>query len=88
MGGAIGLDSRRDAFVELSKEMAMLLAAFKTGQRTLYVEHCPMAISDQGAFWISTEPEIRNPSYGQAMMSFSGDRVIDFKARSELLKLP
>lgn len=69
MGGAIGLDSRRDAFVELSKEMAMLLAAFKAGQRTLYVEHCPMANSDQGAFWISTEPEIRNPYYGQAMMS-------------------
>lgn len=63
-----GLESRREAFIGLSKEMAMLISAFGSGERVLYVEHCPMANSDNGAFWISADPEIRNPYYGAAMM--------------------
>jgi membrane fusion protein, copper/silver efflux system len=36
---------------------------------TLYVQFCPMANNNLGAKWISTEAEIRNPYYGDAMLT-------------------
>jgi Cu(I)/Ag(I) efflux system membrane fusion protein len=40
-----------------------------TSDETLYVQFCPMANDNQGAQWLSTEEEIRNPYYGDAMLS-------------------
>ncbi|WP_420601742.1 hypothetical protein [Flagellimonas sp.] len=35
---------------------------------TFYVQQCPMANNNKGAVWLSTENEIRNPYYGDAML--------------------
>ncbi len=34
----------------------------------LYLQFCPMADNDKGAFWLSTEAEIKNPYYGSMML--------------------
>ncbi len=36
---------------------------------SLFVAHCPMAFNDAGANWISKEKAIRNPYFGDAMLT-------------------
>jgi len=35
----------------------------------LYVAHCPMALNDKGASWVSNSKEIRNPYFGESMLT-------------------
>jgi hypothetical protein len=35
----------------------------------LYVEYCPMAFDDKGASWLSSSKEIRNPYFGDKMLT-------------------
>lgn len=66
---AQNLQQQRQAFVPLSEEMVRTVAAFGVQDETLYVDFCPMANSDRGAFWLSEIEEIRNPYYGEAMLT-------------------
>ena len=36
---------------------------------TLYVQKCPMANNNNGAMWLSNDKVIRNPYYGDAMIT-------------------
>ncbi|KHJ37462.1 hypothetical protein PBAC_23060 [Pedobacter glucosidilyticus] len=36
---------------------------------TIYKQHCPMANDGKGGFWLASEKEIKNPYYGEAMLS-------------------
>ena len=36
---------------------------------TIYIQKCPMANNNKGAIWLSTDEEIRNPYYGDAMLT-------------------
>lgn len=42
----------------------------KTGinQGPLYIQHCPMAFGDKGADWLSADPVILNPYFGDVML--------------------
>lgn len=62
------IDLARKHFVTLSEQMVMLAKTFEPTQKTLYIQHCPMANEDNGADWISTEQEIKNPYFGEAML--------------------
>ena len=33
----------------------------------VYVIHCPMALKGQGADWLSDDPQVRNPYFGDMM---------------------
>ena len=35
----------------------------------VYIQFCPMADNNKGAYWISLEKEVRNPYYGEAMLT-------------------
>ena len=37
--------------------------------RGVYIQFCPMADNNKGAYWISLEEEVRNPDYGEAMLT-------------------
>jgi Cu(I)/Ag(I) efflux system membrane fusion protein len=50
-----------DILIDLAKQNNPL-------NETLYVQFCPMANNDNGAFWLSTEEEIKNPYYGSMML--------------------
>jgi Cu(I)/Ag(I) efflux system membrane fusion protein len=41
----------------------------KSPIETLYVQKCPMANSNKGAVWLSTEKEVKNPYYGDTMLT-------------------
>lgn len=63
------LSSQRAAFDPLSQALIHAVKAFGVREDTVYVQHCPMAFNDEGADWISTEEEIRNPYFGDLMLT-------------------
>ncbi len=63
------LEAIRAQFINISDQMVTLVKTFKPMDQTLYVQRCPMADSDRGADWLSTEEEIRNPYFGNAMLT-------------------
>ncbi len=63
------LGSQRDHFITLSENMISISTNLKEISSTLFVQNCPMANKNKGADWLSWEKEIRNPYYGEAMMT-------------------
>ncbi len=61
------LEHQRKYFIELSKNIFLVIEAFKTNTITLYYQFCPMANEGKGAYWISKEPKINNPYFGKKM---------------------
>jgi hypothetical protein len=59
------LAKQRVAFAGLSQSMIDLFKAVSVKEASLYVDYCPM----KKAYWLSTEKTIRNPYYGNAMLS-------------------
>ena len=63
--------SQRKAFVELSKKLSDVIDDFGVSTvngKTLYLEFCPMAKDNQGAYWLSYDKEIINPYFGEEML--------------------
>ena len=63
------IDSLRTHFDLLSVALYEEIKQHPDSSRTLYKQYCPMAFNNQGAFWLSTEKEIKNPYYGDKMMN-------------------
>jgi hypothetical protein len=53
------LDDQRKTFSVLSNEMKTLVKDGKLASGSLYVEYCPMANNNEGAFWLSSEKQIK-----------------------------
>jgi membrane fusion protein, copper/silver efflux system len=66
---AVSIELQREAFIALSEQLIDWASQGKSAEETLYVQFCPMANNNLGAKWISTEAEIRNPYYGDAMLT-------------------
>ena len=63
------LENQRNHFVGLNQTIIPLFKNVEGFSKTVFVQKCPMANSNKGASWLSTEQEIRNPYYGEAMMT-------------------
>ncbi|MBN3582307.1 efflux RND transporter periplasmic adaptor subunit [Algoriphagus aestuarii] len=63
------IEELRKSFQILSTEMVKMTEQFHGYSGTLYVQHCPMADSNQGADWLSLEKSIVNPYFGKSMLS-------------------
>ncbi|WP_456459138.1 efflux RND transporter periplasmic adaptor subunit [Reichenbachiella sp.] len=59
----------RKAFQPLSNAMIGLAKAFDPIDDAMYVQHCPMADSNNGADWLSLSDEIKNPYFGADMLT-------------------
>ena len=60
------LDHQREHFAMMSKDMYDMVKAFGAGM-PLYHDHCPMF--KDGSMWLSESKDIRNPYYGEKMMT-------------------
>lgn len=65
----LDLKKQRAQLVVLNENIVALAMNIKSPLETLYVQKCPMANSYKGAIWLSTEKEIKNPYYGDEMLS-------------------
>ena len=63
------IGSQRKAFAVLSSNYMDLIKKSGLVSGQLYVDFCPMALNDQGAYWINTSKEIKNPYFGQEMLT-------------------
>lgn len=65
-----GVDDQRAAFESLSKTMYQLITELGLPAGTyVYQQHCPMAFDNRGAWWLSEQPTIVNPYFGDKMLS-------------------
>ncbi|MDX5340334.1 MAG: efflux RND transporter periplasmic adaptor subunit [Cyclobacteriaceae bacterium] len=63
------IEELRASFIEISSQLKMLVETFRPYNQTLYVQFCPMANNNRGANWLSLEREVKNPYFGEAMLS-------------------
>lgn len=63
------IERQRVIFASLSSEFIALLKKTGLDSGKLYILHCPMALHDKGAYWLSSSKEIRNPYYGENMLN-------------------
>ena len=68
IANASEIAEQRDHFKHLSAHMISSVQLFGI-DITVYTNYCPMADSNKGAYWLSLEKEIRNPYYGEAMLT-------------------
>jgi hypothetical protein len=68
MAAAADLDGQRGQFDALSGSTYALIKAFNANPETVYYQYCPMALDDQGGYWLSQKKEIRNPYFGDQML--------------------
>ena len=61
------LDDLRLNFAPFSKNVYEVVKRFGVGQQ-MYYQYCPMALKNQGAYWLSYEEEVLNPYYGKMML--------------------
>ncbi|QVY67098.1 efflux RND transporter periplasmic adaptor subunit [Polaribacter sp. Q13] len=63
------IEKQRAHFVILNENIVAIAMNMDNLESTLYVQKCPMANNNKGAMWMSTEKDIRNPYYGETMMT-------------------
>jgi hypothetical protein len=59
---------QRTAFSNLSSNMIALIKVAKANE-AVYLQHCPMANGGKGADWLSKENAVKNPYYGNMMLT-------------------
>ncbi len=68
ISGISDLTEQRKMFSTLSNEVTTLVKGEKLSMGMLYLEYCPMANNNTGAYWLSNEKEIKNPYFGDKML--------------------
>ena len=74
-GSALGLrgeqniDNKRKEFEMISDALWSLTRTVKYEGQKVYYQFCPMAFDNKGAYWLSNDPNIRNPYFGEKMLT-------------------
>lgn len=63
------LEEYRINFQKISGKIIDLAESFGINKDFVYVQFCPMAFDDKGAFWLSETEEILNPYFGDDMLN-------------------
>ncbi|WP_411895121.1 efflux RND transporter periplasmic adaptor subunit [Winogradskyella sp. A2] len=62
------IKTQRDHFKHLSSHLINAVQLFGVNEK-VYVEFCPMADNNNGAYWLSKEEKVINPYFGDAMLT-------------------
>ena len=62
------VEAQRETFELLSMAVYEAITAGNPYGETVYVQFCPMAFDNKGAFWLSSNEEIFNPYFGDKML--------------------
>jgi Cu(I)/Ag(I) efflux system membrane fusion protein len=63
------IEEQRKSFSTLSDNLYKSIKAFGLGGHEAFYEFCPMAFNNEGAYWLSDQPQIRNPYFGDKMLT-------------------
>ncbi|MBL0745253.1 DUF3347 domain-containing protein [Chryseolinea lacunae] len=67
--GTGDIEAQRRAFKSLSDVFYKAIKAYGLGGTAAFYEYCPMAFNNEGAFWLSDQEAIRNPYFGDKMLT-------------------
>lgn len=59
---------QRKHFSSFNNALYESVKAFGIGGEAVYYQHCPMALNNSGASWLSDSKEIKNPYFGDKML--------------------
>jgi len=62
------IKEQRNHFKHLSSHLINVLQLFGVNEK-VFVEFCPMADNNKGAYWLSKEEKVINPYFGEAMLT-------------------
>jgi Cu(I)/Ag(I) efflux system membrane fusion protein len=63
------IEAQRKAFSTLSDNLYKSVKAFGLGGKEAYYEFCPIAFNNEGAYWLSEQAQIKNPYFGDKMLT-------------------
>lgn len=66
---ASDIEVQRKSFSTLSDNLYKSIKAFGLGGKEAFYEFCPMAFDNEGAYWLSDKEQIRNPYFGDKMLT-------------------
>lgn len=69
IAGAADIETQRTVLSDLSNDFIAKVKSSGLTSGEVYVEYCPMALNDKGASWLSNEKDIKNPYFGDAMLT-------------------
>ncbi|ARS34529.1 DUF3347 domain-containing protein [Pontibacter actiniarum] len=69
IASASDVAAQRENLELLSEAVFSMAKAYGAADGTLYYQHCPMALDGEGGYWLSSNEEIRNPYFGEGMMT-------------------
>lgn len=62
------IEVQRTAFSSVTEKMTALVES-SLAEGEVYKQFCPMAFNNTGGYWLATEKEIRNPYFGDRMLT-------------------
>lgn len=67
---------QRLAYADFNDALYSAIKMFGTSGETIYYQYCPMARDNEGAYWLSAGEEIKNPYFGDAMLSCGENKEV------------
>ncbi len=68
MSNTSNIKAQRDHFKHFSSHIITAVELFGVNEK-VYLQFCPMADQNKGAYWLSTEEKVYNPYFGDAMLT-------------------
>lgn len=69
IGAAGDIEAQRTLFSDLSNDFIARVKQSGLASGEVYVDYCPMALNDKGASWLSNQKDIKNPYFGDSMLT-------------------
>jgi uncharacterized protein YdbL (DUF1318 family) len=69
LAGEKDIEAKRKEFEMLSDAVWTLTRTVQYAGEKVYYQFCPMAFDNKGAAWLSNVPEIKNPYFGDKMLT-------------------
>lgn len=69
LAGEKNIENKRQEFEMISDALWSLTRTVKYEGQKVYYQFCPMAFDNKGAYWLSSEAAIRNPYFGDKMLT-------------------
>lgn len=63
------IELQREGFADFNLNFYKAIKRFGLVNDTVYFQYCPMAFNNKGAYWLSDIIKIKNPYFGDAMLS-------------------
>jgi hypothetical protein len=63
------IEAQRKSFSTLSDNLYKSVKAFGLGGKEAFYEYCSMAFNNEGGYWLSDQEQIRNPYFGDKMLT-------------------